>query len=147
MTQVTALERAVIRNIAVSTSVEVLVKEISSGPEAVKDNQVNAVILNLKKKGLVSQSATNVVALTAAGVAVHADEFPVVKDLDTLRHESNVELSKEHPMSVEELVLTNQLIDIRKSANKIDAMLAGLQVALISDRLLKEALEDQQLAA
>lgn len=147
MTQVTALERAVIRNIAVSTSVEVLVKEISSGPEAVKDNQVNAVILNLKKKGLVSQSAPNVVALTADGVAVHAVEFPAPKDLDTLRHESNLELNRVRPMSVEELVLTNQLVDLRKSANKIDAMLAGLQVALISDRLLKEALEDQQLAA
>mgnify|MGYP007092278559 CR=1 FL=1 len=147
MTQVTALERAVIRNIAVSTSVEVLVKEISSGPEAVKDNQVNAVILNLKKKGLVSQSAPNVVALTADGVAVHAVEFPAAKDLDTLRHESNLELNRVRPMSVEELVLTNQLVDLRKSSNKIDAMIAALQLSLIADQVAAEAVEDMQLAA
>lgn len=147
MTQVTALERAVIRNIAVSTSVEVLVKEISSGPETVKDNQVNAVILNLKKKGLVAQSAPNVVALTADGVAVHAAEFPVAKDLDTLRHESNLELNRVRPMSVEELVLTNHLVDLRKSSNKIDVMIAALQLSLIADKVVAEAIADMQLAA
>ena len=150
MTQVTALERAVIRNIAVamrSFDADIMIKDLSNGPEAIKPNQVNAVILNLTRKGLVAVFNSESVLLTEAGGEVHSREFPVAKDLDTLRHESNLELAQVKPMSVEELVLTNQLIDIRKSANKIGAMLAGLQVALISDRLLKEALEEQQLAA
>lgn len=147
MTQVTSLERAVIRNIAVSTAAAVLVKAISSGPETIKDTQVNAVILNLKKKGLVTVSDAQTVSLTADGESVHSREFPSVKDLHTLRHESNLELAQVKPMSVEELVLTNQLIDVRKSANKIGKALFALQAALIADRLLKEALQEQQLAA
>jgi len=147
MTQVTVLERAVIRNIAVSTSVAVLVKEISSGPEAVKDNQVNAVILNLKKKGLVAQSTPNVVELTADGLAVHAVEFPTPKDLDTLRHESNLELNRVRPMSVEELVLTNQLVDLRTASNKIDAMIAAFQLRLIADKVVEDAVANMNLAA
>lgn len=147
MTQVTSLERAVIRNIAVSTTAAVLVKSISSGPETIKDTQVNAVILNLKKKGLVAVSDAQTVTLTVEGESVHNREFPSVKDLDTLRHESNVELAQVQPMSVEELKLTNQLIEVRKSANKIGKALFALQVALISDQLLKEALQEQQLAA
>ena len=146
MTQVTSLERAVIRNIAVSTTAAVLVKSISSGPETIKDTQVNAVILNLKK-GLVAVSDAQTVTLTSEGESVHNREFPSVKDLDTLRHESNLELSENIPMSVEELKLTNQLIEVRKSVNKIGKALFALQVALISDRLLKEALQEQQLAA
>lgn len=150
MTQVTALERAVIRNIAVamrSSAPNIMIKDLSKGPEAIKPNQVNAVILNLTRKGLVAVFNSESVLLTEAGGEVHSSEFPVAKDLDTLRHESNLELAQVKPMSVEELVLTNQLIEVRKSANKIDAMLAGLQAALIADRLLKEVLQEQQLAA
>lgn len=150
MTQVTALERAVIRNIAVamrSSAPEIMIKDLSKGPEAIKPNQVNAVVLNLTRKGLVAVFNSEAILLTEAGGEVHTREFPVAKDLDTLRHESNLELSKVQPMSVEELVLTNKLIDLRKSVNKVETMLMGLQVALISDRLLKEALEDQHLAA
>ena len=149
MTQVTALERAVIRNIAVamrSYAPEIMIKDISKGPEAIKPNQVNAVILNLTRKGLVAVFNSESILLTEAGGEVHAREFPAVKDLDTLRHESNLELSKVQPMSLEELVLTNKIIDLRKSVNKVDMMLAGLQASLISDRLLKEALEDERLA-
>jgi len=150
MTQVTALERAVIRNIAVamrSSDPEIMIKDLSKGPEAIKPNQVSAVVLNLTRKGLVAVFNSEAILLTEDGADVHRREFPFAKDLDTLRHESNVELSKEHPMSVEELVLTNKIIDLRKSANKIDVLLASLEASLISDRLLKEALEEQQLAA
>lgn len=147
MTQVTALERAVIRNIAVSTSVEVLVKEISNGPEAVKDTQVNAVILNLKKKGLVVSVTKDTVQLTATGSEVHSREFPSTKDLDTLRHESNLELAKERPMSVEELALTNKLIELRKATNKVQVMLESLRLNLIAEKVVAEAMDDLQLAA
>lgn len=150
MTQVTALERAVIRNIAVamrSSAPEIMIKDLSKGPEAIKPNQVNAVVLNLTRKGLVAVFNSEAILLTEAGGEVHSREFPVAKDLDTLRHESNLELAQAQPMSVEELKLTNQLIDVRKSANKISKALAGLQAALIADRLLKEALQEQQLAA
>lgn len=147
MTQVTTLERAVIRNIAVSTSVEVLVKAISNGPEAVKDTQVNAVILNLKKKGFVVSVAKDTVQLTDAGCEVHAREFPSAKDLDTLRHESNLELAKERPMSVEELALTNKLIELRKATNKVQVMLESLRLNLIAEKVVAEAMADLQLAA
>jgi len=141
MTQVTALERAVIRNIVVAQSVEVLIKSISLGPESVKDTQVNAVLLNLKKKGLVVVVA-HVVALTDEGKAVHDREFPVAKDLETLRHESNLELNKERPMSVEELVLTNRLIDVRKAAHKIDIMLENLRLSLIAEEVVDNAVAE-----
>jgi len=147
MTQVTALERAVIRNIAVSASVEVLVKEIINGPETVKDTQVNAVILNLKKKGLVASVNKEIVQLTVEGQEVHSREFPAAKDLDTLRHESNLELAKERPMSVEELTLTNKLIELRKSANKVQIMLESLRLNLIAEKVVAEAMADLQLAA
>ena len=146
MTKVTALETAVIVNIVALGSSSVNVQTIPNGPEAVKQAQVNAVLLNLKGKGLVAREG-DAVSLTEAGVASYAELFPASKDLDTLRHESNLELSENVPMSVEELKLTNQLIEVRKSVNKIGKTLFALQVALISDRLLKEALQEQQLAA
>lgn len=150
MTQITSLERAVIRNIAVammSTTSDIMVKDLSKGPEAIKPNQVNAVILNLTRKGLVTVFNSESVLLTEAGGDVHSREFPAQKDLDTLRHESNVELSKERPMSVEELTMTNQLIDIRKASLKVKARLEALSIALLADSLVENALHESALAS
>lgn len=150
MTQVTALERAVIRNIAVamrSSDPEIMIKDLSKGPEAIQPNQVSAVVLNLTRKGLVAVFNSEAILLTEAGGDVHSREFPEQKDLDTLRHESNIELSKTQPMSVEELVLTNQLIDLRKSVNKVEVMLNALRLSLIADAVVADAIEEHCLAA
>lgn len=125
MTKVTALETAVIVNIVALGSSSVNVQTIPNGPEAVKQAQVNAVLLNLKGKGLVSREG-DTVSLTEAGVAVHAELFPAAKDLDTLRHESNLELNRPaKPSSAHELKLINELIAIRTKARRLaDAVTA-----------------------
>jgi hypothetical protein len=146
MTQVTTLERAVVRNIGIALSAQVLAKAISEGPESIKANQVGAVLLNLKRKGLVVVDG-DTVSLTEEGAAVHSREFPVAKDLDTLRHESNIELSKNRPMSVEELTLTNELIAVRKAALKIGHSLTALHAGMIADRILAQAETDLVIAA
>lgn len=150
MTQVTALERAVIRNIAVamrSSDPEIMIKDLSKGPEAIQPNQVSAVVLNLTRKGLVAVFNSEAILLTEAGGDVHSREFPAQKDLDTLRHESNLELAEPQPMTVKELVLTNQLIDLRKSVNKVEVMLNALRLSLIADAVVADAIEEHCLAA
>ena len=129
MTQVTALERSVIRNIAEVkgyrplnvSSTYCLTKEIARGSETVKVNQVNAVILNLKKKALVAQPTTQSVRLTDDGFEVYKREFATENSdvLEALRLESNLELTKVKPMSVDEIRITNELISIRSAALKL----------------------------
>lgn len=119
MTKVTALETAVIVNIVALGTSSVNVNNIPNGPEAVKLAQVNAVLLNLKGKGLVTRDDDGV-SLTEAGVALHAELFPAQKDLDTLRHESNLELNRPaKPSSAHELKLINELIAIRTKARRL----------------------------
>lgn len=131
MTQVTVLERAVIRNVAlIQLAATALVSQVSEGPESIKQNQVGAVLLNLKRKGLVVQESSTVVALTDAGLEVHAREFPSAKSLEELRHASNVELAKEKPMTLAELSLVNNLIGVRKASLKISQRLEALKLAL-----------------
>ena len=119
MTKVTALETAVIVNIVALGTSSVNVNDIPNGPQAVKLSQVNAVLLNLKGKGLVSRD-DNGVSLTEAGVALHVELFPAQKDLDTLRHESNLELNRPaKPSSAHELKLINELIALRTKARRL----------------------------
>jgi hypothetical protein len=131
MTKVTALETAVIVNIVALGSSSVNVQTITNGPEAVKQAQVNAVLLNLKGKGLVAREG-DTVSLTEAGVAVHAKLFPAVKDLDTLRHESNLELNRPaKPSSAHELKLINELIEIRTKARRLSAVISEIEAEVM----------------
>lgn len=118
MTQVTALERAVIRNIAVAGQ-EAQVRAIAEGPEAVKANQVGAVLLNLKRKGVVVMPTIQTAVLTSAGLEVLEREWPSVDRLDALRKASNEELNRVRPKSVEELRVTNALIELRRDALRL----------------------------
>jgi hypothetical protein len=131
MTKVTALETAVIVNIVALGTSSVNVQTITTGPEAVKLSQVNAVLLNLKGKGLVSRDGEGV-SLTEAGVALHAELFPAQKDLDTLRHESNLELNRPaKPSSAHELKLINELIELRTKARRLAADLTELETEVM----------------
>lgn len=131
MTKVTALETAVIVNIVALGTSSVNVQNIPNGPEAVKLTQVNAVILNLKGKGLVSRDGESV-SLTEIGVALHAELFPVVKDLDTLRHESNLELNRPaKPSTAHELSLINQLIELRTKARRLADSVSVLEAQVM----------------
>lgn len=129
MTKVTALETAVIVNIIALGSSSVNVQDIPSGPQAVKLSQVNAVLLNLKGKGLVSRDESTV-SLTADGVAVHAELFPAQKDLDALRLASNIELSQPAPVSEEAQALIAQLVAIRKAVKRIGKSVMALEEAV-----------------
>lgn len=127
MTKVTALETAVIVNIVALGTSSVNVQTITNGPEAVKPSQVNAVLLNLKGKNLVSRDG-EVVSLTQAGFDLHSELFPSQKDLDTLRHESNLELnSPAKPSSAHELKLINELIDIRTKARRLAVSVTAIE--------------------
>jgi superfamily II helicase len=130
MTKVTALEISVIVNIVALGSASVSVQQIASGPYEVKATQVNAVLLNLKGKGLVSRDG-DTVSLTEAGVAVHVELFPVQKDLDTLRRESNAELNRPtKPSSAHELKLINDLIELRTKARRLGDSVTALEESL-----------------
>ena len=131
MTKVTALETAVIVNIVDLGTSSVNVQTIPTGPEAVKLSQVNAVLLNLKGKGLVSREG-DVVSLTQAGIAVHAELFPAQKNLDTLRHESNLELNRPaKPSSAHELKLINELIELRTKARRLAESVTELEAEVM----------------
>jgi len=132
MTKVTALETAVIVNIVALGSSSVNVQDIPNGPEVVKLAQVNAVLLNLKGKGLVVRHESTV-SLTADGVAVHAELFPAQKDLDALRLASNIELSQQAPVSEEAQALIAALVAIRKSAKRIGKAVSALEDAVKAD--------------
>ena len=129
MTKVTALETAVIVNIVALGSSSVNVQDIPNGPEAVKLAQVNAVLLNLKGKGLVARDEATV-SLTADGVAVHAELFPAQKDLDVLRLASNIELNQQAPVSEEAQALIAALVAIRKSAKRLGKAVTALEDAV-----------------
>lgn len=135
MTKVTALETAVIVNIVALGSSSVNVQDIPNGPEAVKLSQVNAVLLNLKGKGLVSRDESTV-SLTADGVAVHAELFPAQKDLDALRLASNIELSQQAPVSEAAQALIASLAAIRKSAKRIGKAITALEDAVKADAVV-----------
>jgi len=131
MTKVTALETAVIVNIVALGSSSVNVQNIPNGPEVIKQAQVNAVVLNLKGKGLVVREG-DTVSLTEAGVAVHAELFSVAKDLDTLRHESNLKLNRPaKPSSAHELKLINELIEIRTKARRLSAAVSEIEAEVM----------------
>lgn len=133
MTKVTALEIAVIANVAAAGVNNVSVKSVHEGPQEIKSTQVSAVILNLKGKGLVVREGDNV-SLTAEGVAVHAELFPSTeKDLDALRLASNIELSQQAPVSEEEQALFAQMVAIRKAAKRIGKAVVALEEAIKAD--------------
>lgn len=133
MTKVTALEIAVIANVAAAGVENVSVKSVHEGPQEIKATQVSAVILNLKGKGLVVRDGDNV-SLTAEGVAVHSELFPSTeKDLDALRLASNIELSQQAPVSEEEQALVAQLVAIRKAAKRIGKAVVALEEAVKTD--------------
>lgn len=130
MTKVTALEIAVIANIAAAGVENVSVKSVHEGPKEIKATQVSAVILNLKGKGLVTRNGDNV-SLTSEGVAVHAALFPTAeKDLDALRLASNIELSQQAQVSEEEQALIAQLVAIRKAVKRIGKSVTALEEAV-----------------
>lgn len=130
MSKVTALEISVIVNIVALGSESVSVQQIPSGPYEVKPTQVNAVLLNLKGKGLVTRNG-DTVSLTEAGVAVHSELFPVQKDLDTLRRESNAELNRpSKPSSAHELKLINDLIELRTKARRLADSVTALEESM-----------------
>ena len=132
MTKVTALETAVIVNIVALGSLSVNVQDITNGPESVKLAQVNAVLLNLKGKGLVARDEATV-SLTADGVAVHSELFPAQKDLDALRLASNIELNQQAPVSEEAQALIAALVAIRKSAKRLGKAVTALEDAVKAD--------------
>ena len=138
MTKVTALETAVIVNIVALGTSSVNVNNIPNGPQDVKLSQVNAVLLNLKGKGLVFRD-DNGVSLTVAGVKLHAELFPAQKDIETLRHESNLELNgPSKPSSAHELKLINELIDIRTKARRL-----AVSVTAIEDEMKPKSFVDK----
>jgi superfamily II helicase len=133
MTKVTALEIAVIANVAVAGVENVSVKSVHEGPQEIKATQVSAVILNLKGKGLVTRDGDNV-SLTAAGIAVHNELFPTEEQyLENLRMASNVELSRQAPVSEEEQALVAQLVAIRKAAKRIGKAVVAMEEAVKAD--------------
>ena len=133
MNKVTALEIAVISNVAAAGVENVSVKSVHEGPQKIKANQVSAVILNLNGKGLVVRDGDNV-SLTAEGVSVHSELFPSTeKDIDALRLASNIELSQQAPVSEEEQALVTQLFAIRKAVKRIGKAVVALEEAVKSD--------------
>jgi hypothetical protein len=134
MTQVTVLERSVLRNIAESnhavplnvTMTYVMTRNLVDGPETVNLDQLQEVIMSLVEKSLISQPTSSSVRLTDDGLDVYKREFQVSTPsavegdvLEALRLESNVELNRVHPMSAHTVKLTNDLITLRADALKL----------------------------
>lgn len=117
MTQITQLEREVISSIAKLGYRSVKASEIHTISDIIKKAQVNAVLLNLKRKGMVTVLADGVTSLTVQGMNSFNTQYGDVACSD-IQKEHNAQMLFGRPMSREELKFVNNCIELRNQSVK-----------------------------
>lgn len=117
MTQVTQLEREVISSIAKLGYRSVKSADIHTISDVVKKAQVNAVLLNLKRKGMITVMADGVTSLTVHGLNLFNTQYG--EDMySPTQKEHNAKMLFGRPMNREELKFVNNCIELRNQAVK-----------------------------
>jgi hypothetical protein len=115
MTQITQLEREVISSIAKLGYRSVKASEIHTISDIIKKAQVNAVLLNLKRKGMVTVLADGVTSLTVHGMnSFNTQHGDVV--YSSVQKEHNAKMLFGRPMSSSELTFVNNCIELRNQS-------------------------------
>mgnify|MGYP003530972240 FL=1 len=117
MTQVTQLEREVISSIAKLGYRSIKTSEIHTISDIIKKAQVNAVMLNLKRKGMVTIVVDGLASLTVHGLNSFNTNYG---EKATFNNQSvhNAKMLFGRPMSRDELSFVNNCIDIRNQSVK-----------------------------
>lgn len=126
MTQVTQLEREVISSIAKLGYRSVKTSEIHTISDIIKKAQVNAVLLNLKRKGMVTIMVDGITSLTVHGLNSFNTNYgeAVLSDNQTAH---NAKMLFGRPMSRDELTFVNKCIDIRNQGVKVGRSIKNIK--------------------
>ena len=126
MTQVTQLEREVISSIAKLGYRSVKTADIHTISDVIKKAQVNAVLLNLKRKGIVTIMSDGVTSLTVHGLNSFNTNYgeTVTSTAQTVH---NAKMLFGRPMTRDELTFVNKCIDIRNQGVKGGKTIKGIK--------------------
>jgi len=126
MTQVTQLEREVISSIAKLGYRSVKTTDIHTISDVIKKAQVNAVLLNLKRKGIVTVMTDGVTSLTVHGLnSFNTNYGETVKVDNQTAHNATMLFGR--PMTRDELTFVNKCIDIRNQGVKVGKTIKGIK--------------------
>lgn len=117
MTQITQLEREVISSIAKLGYRSVKASDIHSISNIIKKAQVNAVLLNLKRKGMLTVMADGFTSLTVHGLNLFNTQYSEVS-YSPAQKEHNTKMLFGRPMSRSELTFVNDCIALRNQTFK-----------------------------
>jgi hypothetical protein len=126
MTQVTQLEREVISSIAKLGYRSVKTSEIHTISDIIKKAQVNAVLLNLKRKGMVTIMVDGIASLTVQGLNSFNTNYGDKATFDA-QSAHNAKMLFGRPMSRDELTFVNKCIDIRNQGVKVSKTIKGIK--------------------
>jgi hypothetical protein len=126
MTQVTQLEREVISSIAKLGYRSVKTSEIHTISDIIKKAQVNAVLLNLKRKGMVTIMVDGIASLTVHGLNSFNTNYGE-KPMSDVQSAHNAKMLFGRPMNRAELTFVNKCIDIRNQGVKVGKTIKGIK--------------------
>ena len=129
MNQVTQLEREVISSIAKLGYRSVKTSEIHTISDIIQKAQVNAVLLNLKRKGMVTIMVDGIASLTVQGLNSFNTNYgdKVTSDVQSAH---NAKMLFGRPMNRDELTFVNKSIDIRNQGVKLGKTIKGIKAWL-----------------
>lgn len=131
MTQITQLEREVISSIAKLGYRSVKTSEIHTISTFIKKAQVNAVLLNLKRKGFITELVDGVTSLTVMGMNSFNTDYGD-GTISDIQREHNAKMLFGRPMTLGELRFVNHCIDIRNQSIKVGRTVNRIKASLYS---------------